>query len=340
MNKGKESSNSERVTRKKKKTKRNNKEVHSENKNSDSASEPEKKARTWKDLQFLQKVDISEGDVKHCIPEKRFIKSDARGKVSKKYLPVGWSDKLARIVYDSTSITCCLCFKRADVNKNDEFIAYAYCSECDLLMKISSSTENGKKVLTLFASPSDESKHTYKKRRDIKGEFKETLKGDLKKSYPFNVRNKLAENINIDDLKQHARLLPSLNALNVLKSKENSELKEYENDLIGIRRMMYSHEFKGCIKQLSTDPLQIIYWSQYQKMWFKNYKSREKTIILSIDATSSVIKKIQFQLQEKEDSTPYLEYCKPIYLYCITAKTKLGPSVPVGQMVSSDQHSR
>lgn len=249
--------------------------------------------------------------------------------VQKTFLQVGWSNVLFQILNKHILLKCIINFKRADVYTNGEFRAIGYCPECEAKYKIES--KNKRSVLVVSITKG-KGKHTgLVKRRLLFGRL-DDLKMKLKHKAAYNIRNEMCESEENKNIMR--RNVPTLNAMKQIRKKRNAEMPRCLTT--SLRKMMYSPEFYDCIKEIATDPFHLFYWTPFQKAWFMQHMKHER-VVLSIDATGSIVLPInanaELEIAEKIPTAA-------IFLYLIVAKTSTGSSVPVGQMLSADQHSK
>lgn len=244
------------------------------------------------------------------------------------YLKRGWINDMYDLFVKHTRSSCCLTFKRGDVvngiNNNGKEISIkdAHCKECKGRFKITSSKNI--KILTIEMFDVNSSLHSFKTKRRLNKNNIGKIRKLVRHEKPFNVRNAMNAQ---DDLSFERRDTPSLESLKKQKYKHRAE-ERFDKDIItSLLKMKASIDFAQCIHDVSISPFHVAYWTAQQQMFFANYKKNNK-VILSIDATGSVVKPIDLYSQKGQH----------IFLYMITAKRPNQRSVPVGQFITSDQH--
>lgn len=247
---------------------------------------------------------------------------------NRQILEKDWANNLSAIIIRETKTECCINFVRAEVISN-ELESNGYCAEC--LGTINVKSFDNRRILKVKITEGSE-KHTFTRKRRLTHDRKRFFEEKLKTTYPSNVLNGLANEMPL--MEHESRDIPSESALKSIRHKVLNNSMLDQNCINALRKMKYLPQFEGAIKEISTDPLRVIFWTRYQEMWYKNYAENEIPNI-SVDATGSIVTSANLL------SALGLDHIKlpHIFLYLIVAKTSEGVSVPVGQFLSADQRS-
>lgn len=247
---------------------------------------------------------------------------------NRQVLPRDWANNLNAIIVRETKTECCINFVRGEIVAN-EIEAEGYCAECKGIIRVKSFNSRQNMKIKIIAGTEE---HTFTKKRRVTHGQKKELEEKLKTTYPSNVLNELADQKPL--LEHESRDIPSKSALKSIRHNVLNKSKLDSNCINALRKMKYLPEFEGAIKEISTDPLRVIFWTKYQEMWYNNYACNEKSTIC-IDATGSIVTSANLL------SGLGLDHIKlpHIFLYLIVAITAEGVSVPVAQFLSADQRS-
>lgn len=247
---------------------------------------------------------------------------------NKSVLGPEWANHLDEIIVRETNTDCCINFVRGEVI-GTEIDANGYCSECKGTILVKSFDNRRVIKVKLTEGPGE---HTFKKKRRITHNRKKFLEEKLKTSFPSNVLHSLANELPL--MNHESRKVPTYGALQKIRERILNESMLDPNCVNALRKMKYLPEFEGAIKEISTDPLRVIFWTKYQLMWYKGYAEREIPIV-SIDATGSLVSSTNLlnNLGLDHIKLPH------IFLYLIVAKTAEGVCVPIAQFLSADQRS-
>lgn len=239
-----------------------------------------------------------------------------------------WANDLSAIIVRETETECCINFVRGDICGN-EIEANGYCSECKGTITVKSFDSH--RMLRVKLDAGSET-HTFTKKRRITHDRKKLFEEKLKTSYPSNVLNELANEMPL--LSHESRDIPSDSTLKAIRHKVLNKSMLDPNSINALRKMKYLPQFGGAIKEIGTDPLRVIFWTEYQLMWYKNYAAHERSTV-SIDATGRLVSSTNLLSGLGLDNIKLPH----IFLYLIVAKTSESVSVPIGQYLSADQSS-
>lgn len=132
-------------------------------------------------------------------------------------------------------------------------------------------------------------------------------------------------------MEHEPRDLPSRAALATLRYRQRNESFLDENCIMALRKLKYLPEFEGAIKEIATDPLHVVFWTDYQELWYRRYAATERTCV-SLDATGGIAISSNLLAGLDPIKLPH------IFLYLIVARQSTGVSVVVGQLLSANQH--
>lgn len=245
-----------------------------------------------------------------------------------KVLKANWTNSLFEILVREIGTECCINFSRSECNGN-EFMADGYCSECDGKVFVQSFNDHTLLEVKIRKGPKE---HTFLRKRRVTHDRKKKFEEKLESNFPFNVRNDIMSEKPV--MEHEPRDLPTQGALKSIRQKKRNEFMLDQNCATALRKMKYLPEFEGAIKEIALDPLHVIFWTDYQELWYRRYAITERTVV-SIDATGGVVvsSNLLAGLGLNHIYSPH------IFLYLIVAKTIHGVSVVVGQFLSADQHS-
>lgn len=105
-----------------------------------------------------------------------------------------------------------------------------------------------------------------------------------------------------------------------------------------LRRMMYSAEYEGVIKEIASDPFVLLFWTQCQQNCYAQIAAGKGKACVSLDATGSLISNNSL-LSDISDSLEREIHLQHVFLYMINVKNENGNSIPVAQMLSAQQDS-
>lgn len=254
------------------------------------------------------------------------IKGPSRNYMS---LRPGWADTVNSIVTRATNTQCCFSFNSRDIFGN-EFRAKATCSECKGTLSVVSSGERTRVCIQIDEGPLP---HTFTKRRRLAKDRAQCLLAELDKETVHNVHMKSVNSVS-DDAEHLPRDFPNRKSLENLKYRRNTQ----EDSAINVlRQMKYLPGYSSTIKEICTDPFRTMFWTPSQTFIYFQLKKRQR-ICLSFDATGGLISRssILFDIKHRFDKMPEIPH---IFLYLMCVKNCDGVSVPVGQMLSSQQDS-
>lgn len=241
----------------------------------------------------------------------------------------GWTDTLFTIIARETGTSCVLNFKRANICGN-EFTAVGSCKECQGTAKAESS--NNRQTLRIELSKGT-LPHTHTKHRRMTNAKSNFIASELEKKTVNQVYLKQAENIEMD-AENLPRDFVNEKSIQYVRTKMN---KQDDSAINMLRMLKYSDEYGDSIKEITTDPFGVIFWTKCQVYAYGQIVKQHGAAI-SLDATGGLIRTDSLyqdiaQQFERRLNLPH------VFLYLISVKTPNGKSTPVGQMLSSQQDS-
>lgn len=123
----------------------------------------------------------------------------------------------------------------------------------------------------------------------------------------------------------------SKKAIECLNTRKNASITP---SVEALRLMKYDPSFDDAIKELSTDPFSVLFWSKEQQYYY----SQIQHPCICVDATGGIVttNSLLTDIRNKLTKEVRLPH---VFLHLISVKNKNGSSVPVGQMLSSTQDS-
>lgn len=248
-------------------------------------------------------------------------------------LKVGWTNTMFDILTEHLKLPCVLNFPRHTIS-NGEILTKAYCNQCGCSMHIQSQL-NFTQLMVKVENIGD-GKHDFNERRRLIGNRTEYFKEKLRNDKPYNVINETIAT----DLAEKKMLIPQRypkrDTLKMLRFRAKTTNNLHSSAIVAVRMMKYLPEYDGVIKEIATDPLHIIFWSNFQVHYFHQLKKKQK-ICLSIDATGSLVSNASLLSDLNLNQKITLPH---VFLYLIMIKNENDISKPIAQLLSADQHTR
>lgn len=169
----------------------------------------------------------------------------------------GWTDMLFTIITRETGLKCVLNFKRANITRN-EFKAIGACNECKGTVKVTSS--NNRQTLCLDIKKGAEP-HTHTKFRRMTAAKSDSIASELSKKTVNQVYLDQASDIEMDAENLPRNFITQKSIENV-KTKMN---RKHESAINALRMLKYSAEHGESIKEISTDPFCVLFWTKCQQ---------------------------------------------------------------------------
>lgn len=241
----------------------------------------------------------------------------------------GWTDMLSELINRGARLNCVLNFKRANITGN-EFKAIGACKECKGIVNVTST--NNRQILHLEIKKGTEP-HTNTKFRRMTTAKSDLIASELLTKTVNQVYLDQASNIGID-----AENLPRNFATQ--KSIENVKIKigrQNDSAINALRVMKYSSAYGESIKEISTDPFCVLFWTKCQQYVYMQIKQKHGADC-SLDATGGLIRTDSLSADILEKIGHRINQSH-VFLYLISIKQPNGKSTPVGQMLSAQQDS-
>lgn len=229
-------------------------------------------------------------------------------------LNAGWSDIIYEAMKRVTNDTCAWIFKYHCVNPTGSkfIIISGKCKECNSVINAFNDTgpdENDCLTLTCNITAGDGSEHLGIYKRKLVGEKREIIVKQLASgTLPINWRRNQATNITSD---VEPGTLYSLAVLRKCKQEfidKQNQLPSVKCPIQSLLIMKYTQPYNNFLHNIAADKFHVHYWSVEQMHIYNTYcKSNINNSILSIDATGTLVKKID---------RPYNNTSGHIFLYC------------------------
>lgn len=247
-------------------------------------------------------------------------------------LQKGWTDIIAEKAWQQQKFNCTITFKKHDILLSNSakyyILIHGTCKECNAIIKgkIMHCPRNNVDVKIHFTTHNiTEEKHSYKKKRFLKGKRRQIVTNVLidKKLDAVTFRRHEAKR-----LKDFGDVEPSIipNSAVLLKAKEQALIDRYGflhiNPSLNLLESAKQGKYHGAIHNVGLLEFFCIYWSTEQQLLYKSRNKKNSTGFMTIDATGGVIRR-------NSKCEP------PMFLYQCMFVNDDG-SIPVFQMVSAD----
>lgn len=266
--------------------------------------------------------------------DKKFFKIEWKESENRERLVVvpGWSAGLYRVVLREFHVDCCYTAKYAKVASDSEISMFCYCNECESELEARSSGNISRLDIKMTKGVKD---HTFESRRRMTKIEKEEFSRKLTTDYAFNVLNETVyEEVTKKGLQTTLpRNIPSQGALRTLRSRTKTDTSDTCLKSL-VKMKLEDSEFTNVIQSISVIPFKIIFWSEFQKFYYAQVCKTEK-VRIGIDSSgrcaqsNALIAGMDINRQIK---MPHVMF------YVIVVKRRNGKSLPVGAMLSADQH--
>jgi len=265
------------------------------------------------------------------LDKKTWYKISECGTDNKCSMLPGWTNVIYNEIWKQLKIPCCYSFKSAKVNRNPGEIFLKIkgkCPECSALFNAYSMHEpDDENDMKIHISTYDTTDIVHKKKRQLRNPERSHVVKILHATSVYGWRRERAnELMNFGDL-EPANLYSEtvLRKAKQLDIDEKLGLGKVSDPIASILQLKYKPEFAAIIREIGLDKFYVIYFSPEQLFLYKQFvRQTEKTGILSIDATGSLIKSIK----KPDDSTDFVF----LYQAVVPYKTKI---LPVLQMIST-----
>jgi len=292
------------------------------------ASENHQKLSIEKSFQL-----VISGDKWNKIKKKVVIYDDRKYTILK---PGKWSSLFAEKIYQQAKIECAISFKRANIYVSGNAKRYAVfngkCKECNAIIYGSLHKKPQKSNDAIFECKitNFQPNFIHSEKRQLKGYHREKIATELVDGRKCASEWRREEAIRLMEIGDS---VPPIiyNSIVLRKAKQqllNKRLQLQTTDPVKNLQNAKHSTLRGTIRNIGYDPFYCFYWSEEQRVLYKN-ACKAKDCFLAIDATGGIANKLLLPNGKK---APHL------FLYqcmCITSKG----SFPAFQMISAKQHA-
>lgn len=169
-------------------------------------------------------------------------------------------------------------------------------------------------------------------KRRITGVKRKFLEYEMihEKKRAFHIRTNLAAT-RMDYGDPEPAGLPTTTALRKMKQRAMSKESAIKDPILALITMKSEEPYSSYVKEISYDPFFVMYWTAGQINAYRHYAKNNRIPILSIDATGTVVKKMNLMSKRRT---------KDIYLYQITVRDEAKRTqFAVGQMLSESHNN-
>lgn len=247
---------------------------------------------------------------------------------SKSYtaLRSGWTDALFKLIKQETGTPCVINFDRHYLT-GVEFRATGVCAECKGTAKVKSTNNRTTMHVQIVEGPLP---HTNTKIRRITTAKAASIALELETKSVHEVYLNQAPELDPTDDKFPRDFIKQKSVENI-KTRQN---RIADDPFTKLRIMRHSVDYGDSIKEIS-DPFGVLFWTKKQQKYYATIAT-EHGACISLDATGSLIR--QRSLLAGIDANLEARVNLPhVFLYLISVKNPQSKSVPVGQMLSSQQ---
>ncbi|KAF0717390.1 jerky protein-like, partial [Aphis craccivora] len=222
-------------------------------------------------------------------------KIDCRSYCSLK--PYNWTSVIHEHFFEQTKLPCSMVYKHAKIYPNGQIFLniLGHCSTCkSIFMGILNSypDENVRVIIRCTMTGQFKNYRSYSKRRIIE-EKKEDYINKLKTQNMAAAYIQRTEAKKVKDYGDNEPShIPSLNALRLIKHKSLLKDHIHENPLISISLLKGTPPYNNIIREIGYDKFFMHFWTSAKINNYRNYLKTYSTPTISIDATGSVVKKI------------------------------------------------
>jgi len=244
----------------------------------------------------------------------------------------GWTDVIYNEIWKQLKIPCYYAFKSARINRNpgEVFLKIkGKCPECGAFFNAYSMHEpNDEDInIKIHISSYDTTDIIHKKKRQLRKPERSHIVKDLHATSAYGWRREKANQLMIFGDVEPAHLYKEtvLRKAKQLDIDEKLDLGKVSDPISSILQLKYKPEFTATIREIGLDKFFVIYFSPEQLFLYKQFNRQgDKTSMLSIDATGSLIKSIK----KPDESTDFVL----LYQAVVPYKTKI---LPILQMIST-----
>lgn len=225
-----------------------------------------------------------------------------------------WTDKLFKVLWDETKITCPWTFHNAWTN-GDKILIDAVCHECSAILE----GETSKDKLIVSITGCDRN-FRHQNRRKLAGKRRQEVIQMLKSESSTSVQSSIinSEMQAGDSMPAHVPTKEVLRQAIYLANLEQLPDKDPMESLLKLKSSS-----RDTIFNIAISPFYVFYWTPIQR------QQRRERMTVTIDATGSLI-----QPPASSEKMQGRETLKHVFLYSILAKVPSNKSVPICQMIT------
>jgi len=212
-------------------------------------------------------------------------------------VPYEWTPIINEHFFEQTKLACCVKYQRAKIYPEGEFFLKidGVCTFCKSIFKgcLTNEPNEESRVVIRFTLEGLYLQCTTRNKRRIIGEKKEQFLNKMLKqnmSAAYVQRSEARETMEYGD--PEPSHLPSLNALRVMKYKENKKNHLNEDPILAVLLMKGMCPYNNIIRDIGYDRLFVHYWAAQEVNSYRNYCKNNKIPTISIDATGGIVKSI------------------------------------------------
>ncbi|KAJ6639372.1 NOF-FB transposable element, partial [Pseudolycoriella hygida] len=241
-----------------------------------------------------------------------------------------WSDTFNGILWEFFRLPCAWSYQRIREVCN-EFVIVAQCRSMGCA-RVFGYTQNNKNILKIrLRSFNDEALHI--KKISIKHSRKDIILKMLAQNPPSVVQAKMANQLMTDGDDDVASLVPTSNALSMLKCRSLKKVYLHENPILAICEMKKLASYRDIIGDIGLDPFYVQYCTPLQQELVMS-KTRYRRKVISLDSTGLSVQDMPFSSVSEDDN----EYYKDCFLYVINLQSPDGNQAAI-QFISQRQNS-
>lgn len=212
-------------------------------------------------------------------------------------IPYEWTPIINEHFFEQTKLACCVKYHRAKIYPEGELFLKidGICKFCKSIFKgcITNEPNEKRRVVIQCTMEGSYLQCTTRNKRRIIGEKKEQFLNKMLKqnmSAAYVQRSEARETMEYGD--PEPSHLPSLNALRVMKYKENKKNHLNEDPILAVLLMKGMYPYNNIIRDIGYDRLFVHYWAAQKVNSYRNYCKNNKIPTISIDATGGIVKSI------------------------------------------------
>jgi hypothetical protein len=230
-----------------------------------------------------------------------------------------WTSIINEHFFEQTKLSCCITYKRTKVYPTgDVFLKmYGSCSCCHSILKgeILNQPVEECRVIIRCTIEGPYTQCTIRKKRRVIGEKKDIYLDKLLKQ---NMSAAYVQRLEAKKIMEYGDVepshIPTLNALRVMKYKENKKNRLNDDQILAITIMKETSPYNNILRDIGYDRFFLHYWSTPEVNSYRNYCKNTKTPTISIDATGGLIKNINLISGRQTGSLFLYQICVMDYI--------------------------